>query len=395
MLLVQHGANYLPAIYRALLVCLFALLSWPATAQFFETKAKQAFMIDAETGTVLFEKEADTLIAPASLAKLMTMEVVFNAITSGTRTLNDVFPISENAWRNGGASSGGSTMFAKLNSEIRLEDLIRGVIIQSANDASIAIAEGFSGSESSFSDLMNDRAKKIGLTKSVFKTATGLPHPDQKVTVRELVFLALHIWRTYPEFYKYYSELDFTWNKITQRNRNPLLRMEIGADGMKTGFTEETGYAIVGVVARGGRRVFLSMSGLTTEKERSEEARKMLDWGATAFSKIPLYVANESVGLASVYGGRHKNVNVGSRNAIAILVPTANTDRLKARVVYRGPLIAPIEKGQTIGTLKVFMGEQLMQETPVIALESVDVGSLFERASGALTELATGWLRRL
>jgi serine-type D-Ala-D-Ala carboxypeptidase (penicillin-binding protein 5/6) len=375
----------------------WALLSFIslANAQVFETKAKQAFMIDAETGTVLFEKEADTLIPPASLAKLMTMEVVFHAIKSGSRSLEDTFTVSENAWRNGGASSGGSTMFAKLDSVIRLEDLIRAVVIQSANDASITIAEGFSGSEASFANTMNERAKTIGLTKSVFKTSTGLPDPAQKVTVRELALLAKHIWKTYPDFYKYYSERDFTWNKIKQRNRNPLLAMDIGADGMKTGFTEESGYGIVGSVDRAGRRVFLAMSGLESERDRGEEARKMLDWGATAFSGIPIYTANESVGQASVFGGTVSAVNVGSNGPVSILVPTANKDRLKARVVYTGPILAPVERGQAIGTLKIYVGETLMQETPVVALEDVAVGSLKDRALGALSELATGWLRKL
>ncbi|MGL4489672.1 MAG: D-alanyl-D-alanine carboxypeptidase family protein [Rhizobiaceae bacterium] len=374
---------------------LLLALTTAAHAQLFETKAKQAFMIDADSGSVLFEKDADALIPPASLAKLMTMEVVFHSIKSGARSLEDTFNISENAWRRGGASSGGSTMFAKLDSVIRLEDLIRAVVIQSANDASIAIAEGFAGSEDNFAKVMTERARELGLSKSVFKTSTGLPDPAQKVTVRELAVLAKHIWKTYPEFYKYYSERDFTWNKITQRNRNPLLAMDIGADGMKTGFTEESGYAIVGSVDRGGRRVFLAMSGLENERARSEEARKMLDWGATAFSSIPLYAENESMGLASVYGGASGTVSVGSNANVSILIPTANKDRLKARVVYNGPITAPIEKGQQIGSLKVFNGEAILQETPVYALEDVPVGSLFDRALGAVTELATGWIRTL
>ncbi len=370
-------------------------LTTAAHAQVFETKAKQAFMIDAETGTVLFEKDADALIPPASLAKLMTMEVVFHAIKSGARSLEDTFTISENAWRTGGASSGGSTMFAKLDSVIRLEDLIRGVVIQSANDASIAIAEGFAGTEASFATVMTERAREIGLSKSVFKTSTGLPDPQQKVTVRELAMLAKHIWRNYPEFYKYYSEREFTWNKITQRNRNPLLAMDIGADGMKTGFTEESGYAIVGSVDRGGRRVFLAMSGLESDRARAEEARKMLDWGATAFSSLPLYKENESVGVASVYGGTSSGVNVGAEGPVSILIPTANKDRLKARVVYSGPIVAPVEKGQAIGVLRVYTGETVTQETPVFALEDVPVGTLWDRATGAVTELATGWIRKL
>ncbi len=378
--------------FVAILLC--SMMS-AAYAQVFETKAKQAFMIDAASGTVLFEKDADTLIPPASLAKLMTMEVVFAAIKSGSRTLEDTFTVSENAWRTGGASSGGSTMFAKLDSVIRLEDLIRAVVIQSANDASITIAEGFAGTEASFANMMTQRARDIGLTKSIFKTATGLPHPEQKVTVRELALLAKYIWTNYPEQYKYYSERDFTWNKITQRNRNPLLSMDIGADGMKTGFTEESGYAIVGSVDRGGRRVFLAMSGLENERARAEESRKMLDWGATAFSTIPLYGENESVGQASVYGGASGGVNVGAKGALSVLIQTANKDRLKARVVYNGPIVAPVEKGQQIGVFKVLNDDTVLQETPVFALEDVAVGTLSQRALGALGELATGWLRKL
>jgi serine-type D-Ala-D-Ala carboxypeptidase (penicillin-binding protein 5/6) len=379
------------AVFSIFLLC----VALPAQAQLFETKAKQAFMIDAATGTILFEKDADVLIPPASLAKLMTMEVVFNAIKSGSRSLEDTFTISENAWRTGGASSGGSTMFAKLDSVIRLEDLIRAVVIQSANDASIAIAEGFAGTEASFANVMTTRAREIGLPKSVFKTATGLPDPEQKVTVRELALLGKHIWATYPDFYKYYAEIDFTWNKIKQRNRNPLLAMDIGADGMKTGFTEESGYAIVGSVDRGGRRVFLAMSGLESERARSEESRKMLDWGASAFSTIPLYGDNESIGFASVYGGSQGGVSVGAKGPVSILIPSANKDRLKARVVYNGPILAPIEKGQQIGFLKVYNEDAILQETPVFALEDVPIGTLSDRALGALGELATGWIRKL
>jgi D-alanyl-D-alanine carboxypeptidase (penicillin-binding protein 5/6) len=389
------GNGFLKRLLAIFVSFLLLGLTTAVQAQSFETKAKQAFMIDAETGTVLFEKEADALIPPASLAKLMTMEVVFHAIKSGARSLEDTFTISENAWRTGGASSGGSTMFAKLDSVIRLEDLIRGVVIQSANDASIAIAEGFAGTEASFADVMTQRAREIGLTKSVFKTSTGLPNPEQKVTVRELAMLAKHIWKNYPEFYKYYSEREFTWNKITQRNRNPLLAMDIGADGMKTGFTEESGYAIVGSVDRGGRRVFLAMSGLESDRARAEEARKMLDWGATAFSSLPLYKEGESVGAASVYGGTASGVNVGAKGPVSILIPTVNKDRLKARVVYSGPVVAPIEKGQEIGVLRVYTGDAVTQETPVFALEDVPVGTLWDRATGALTELATGWIRKL
>jgi serine-type D-Ala-D-Ala carboxypeptidase (penicillin-binding protein 5/6) len=367
--------------------------SGPARAQLFETRATQAFMIDAETGTILFSKDPDTLIPPASLAKLMTMEVVFHAIKAGRLSLDDTFQVSENAWRKGGAASGGSTMFAKLKSVIRLEDLIKGVVVQSANDGCIIIAEGMAGSEENFAGLMTERAREIGLKQSVFKNSNGLPAEGQAVTVRELVQLATHIWREYPEFYKYYSLPDFTWNKITQRNRNPLLTMNIGADGMKTGFTEESGYGILGSVSRDGKRLFAAMSGMASERERAEEARKLLEWGIRAFQKSELFAENEVVGEAQVYGGAKSGVSLKAKGPVAIFVPITNKDRLVARIVYEGPLVAPVAEGAPVGTLRVWIGDTLSQETPLFAAESVGVGSLHQRAWDAVGELLVGWLR--
>jgi D-alanyl-D-alanine carboxypeptidase (penicillin-binding protein 5/6) len=383
---------------RAALAWVFGLLAAlatiaPAQAQLFETKAAEAFMIDAETGTILFSKNPDALIPPASLAKLMTMEVVFNAIKAGRYTLDDTFVVSENAWRTGGASSGGSTMFAALKSEIRLEDLIKGVIVQSANDGCIIIAEGMAGSEENFAALMTERARELGLTQSVFKNSTGLPAEGQVVTARELVKLSVHIFREYPEFYRYYSQADFTWNKIKQRNRNPLLTMNIGADGMKTGFTEESGYAIVGSVARDGKRLFVALSGMKSERERAEEARKILDWGMRAFQKTELFAAGETVGEAKVYGGAKSGVALKAEGPISIFVPITNRDRLTARIVYEGPVVAPIEEGTQIGSLRVSIGETLSQETPLYAAESVGTGALHQRALDAVGELLVGWMR--
>lgn len=387
--------NAVSAAIRAALCSIFMLLamSGAVRAQLFETSAGQAFMIDAETGSILFSKDPDKLIPPASLAKLMTMEVVFNAINSGRLSLDDTFYVSENAWRTGGASSGGSTMFAELKSEIRLEDLIKGVIIQSANDGCIIIAEGMAGSEENFARLMTERARALGLERSVFKNSTGLPAEGQYVTVRELAKLALHIWRTYPEFYKFYSHTDFTWNKIFQRNRNPLLRMDIGADGLKTGFTEESGYAIVGSVNRDGKRLFVAMSGLASERVRAEEARKILDWGIRAFEKVELYADGEVVGEAATYGGEKSGVAVAAKGPVSILVPITNRDRLIARIVYDGPVEAPVETGTQIGTLKVWIGDTLSQETPLYAAEDVGKGTLTQRALDAVEELMIGWLR--
>jgi serine-type D-Ala-D-Ala carboxypeptidase (penicillin-binding protein 5/6) len=382
----------------AALALLLAALIWPASgfaqqAQLFETRAPHAYLIDAETGTVLFSKEPDKLIPPASLAKLMTMEVVFNAVKSGRLSLDDEFQVSENAWRRGGAMSGGSTMFAELGSSIRLEDLIQGVIVQSANDGCIIIAEGMAGSEENFAQLMTERARQLGMTQSVFKNSTGLPAEGQVVAVRELVLLAQHIWREYPEFYRYYSQADFTWNNILQRNRNPLLSMNIGADGMKTGYTEESGYAIVGSIARDDRRLFVAMSGMTSERERAEEARRILEWGMRAFERIELFGSDEIVGVAKTYGAARSGVPLRAEGPLAIFVPITNRDRMIARIVYEGPVEAPIEQGARIGALRVWIGDTMSQETPLYAAEDVGVGSLQQRALDAVEELLVGWLR--
>lgn len=380
-------------LFPALILACLLLVSSAVQAQLYETKAKYVYMIDAESGTVLLSKSADTPVPPASLAKLMTMEVVFNALSSGKAKMSDLFTVSENAWRTGGAPSGTSTMFAALKSQIRLEDLIQGVVVQSANDGCIIIAEGMSGSEPEFAERMTERARELGLEKSLFKNSTGLPAPGQAVTMRELVTLATHLWRSYPQLYKYYSQPDFTWNKITQRNRNPLLSAGIGADGLGTGFTEESGYAFVGSAARGDRRLFVAMGGMATDKERADEARRIMEWGMSAFDRTPLFPADGIVGEAKVFGGAKSTVALKAKGPISIFLPTANQEKVIARVVYRGPIAAPVEKGMQIGSLKVWIGEALSQETPLYAAEDVGTGSLHGRALDAIEELAIGWLR--
>ncbi|MER8502650.1 D-alanyl-D-alanine carboxypeptidase family protein [Mesorhizobium sp. M0208] len=365
----------------------------PASAQLFETKAAQAFMIDAETGTVLFSKDADRLIPPASLAKLMTMEVVFNAIKSGRMTLDDTFVVSENAWRKGGAPSGTSTMFAKLKSTIRLEDLIQGVTVQAANDGCIVIAEGIAGSEANFAAQMTERARQIGLQKSTFVNSTGLPADGQQTSVRELALLALHMWRNYPDLYRYYGQKDFTWNKISQRNRNPLLAMDIGADGLAVGASEQSGFGIVGSASHNGTRVIAAMGGLANDRERAEEARKLLDWGVRSFEKAEIFAKDEVVGEAQVFGGAKSGVALKAKGPVQIFLPITNRDKLTARIVYDGPVAAPVEEGQPVGTLRVWIGDTLSQETPLFAAESIGVGSLPQRALDAAKELAVGWLR--
>ena len=238
-------------------VCLS--FTWPqaAQAQNFQTTAPTAILMDAGSHAVLFEKNADELTAPASMAKTMTAEVVFNEIKNGRLNFDSEFMISENAWRKGGGGSGGSSMFAKVNTSVRLEDLIRGLVVQSGNDAAIAIAEGIAGTEDNFARMMNERAKQIGLSQSTFRNATGYGHPEQKVTVRDLAKLALHIIETYPDLYKIFGEREFTWNKIRQQNRNPLLFMDIGADGLKTGNIDESGFGLIGSAVQNDQRLIV------------------------------------------------------------------------------------------------------------------------------------------
>lgn len=389
---VTDMTRHTPFNYFLAFTLLLLVFIEPANAQLYQTKAKQALLMDADTGTVLFSKEADTRIPPASLAKIMTIEVVFNKVKSGSLKLDDKFFVSENAWRNGGAASGGSTMFAELNSEIELQDLIRGIIIQSANDGSMIVAEGLSGSEDIFADLMNDRARAIGLENSNFVNSTGLPAENQYVSIRDLAKLAQFVIREYPSLYSIYKEPSFEWNRILQRNRNPLLAMDIGADGMKTGYTEASGYAIVGSAVRNGQRLIAVLSGMESKEQRAEEARKILDWGFRAFEKVSIFKEGEVLGQASVYGGKKPKVNLVGKGAVEIYLPIANRDRLKARIVYNGPLMPPLEKGTNVARLKISVGDDITQEIELYAAETVEKGGLQRQSIDALKELLFGWL---
>ncbi|KQY14381.1 D-alanyl-D-alanine carboxypeptidase family protein [Rhizobium sp. Root482] len=375
-----------------LAILLVATTPFAALAQGFESKAKQIYLIDAETGTVLFARDEDAPVPPASLAKLMTMEVVFDAIHRKELSLDTEFPVSEHAWRTGGAPSGTSTMFAALKSKIRVADLIRGVIVQLANDGCIILAEGMAGSEDAFAKRMTERAREIGLSASVFANATGLPHPDNMTTMRDMVLLARHIQASYPEFFPIYAQPDFEWNKIFQRNRTPLINAGIGVDGFATGFAEGFGYAMVATMRKDGRRVFLALDGLASEKERIEETRKLLDWSMAAFERKRLFEAGTVVGEASIYGGAQSHVPLITRDAVDILVPVNNQDRLSGKVIYRWPLPMPVQAGMKAGTLKIWNGERLLREVPVETAASVEVGTLSGRALDALQEMLFFWL---
>lgn len=358
--------------------------------QLVETKAEQVYLIESSTGTVLLAKNEKQTFAPASLAKLMTLEVVFDALKKGEIHPDTIYPVSEFAWRTGGAPSRTSTMFAAVKSQVPVADLIRGIAVQTANDGCLIIAEGMAGSEAKFVERMNARAQELGLTDSRFGNATGLPHPDNRSTLYDLVKLSRHLVKTYPDLYRTFSLPEFEWNKILQRNRNPLL--SFGADGLGTGFAEGSGFAIVASMERNGRRLFLGFSGVATDKERTEEASRLLNWGFDSFEMRTLFKAGEAIGEASVYGGAQSTVPLVAAAPVEVYVPVNNPERLQARIVYRWPLNPPVAAGEEIATLNVFSGERPLVSVPLKSAAAVEVGNLRQRAWDAVIELLFFWI---
>ncbi len=361
-------------------------------AQLFDTKAPHAILMDYDSGTVLFEKAADERFHPASMAKLGTAEYAFSELKAGRLSEDDSFVVSEHAWRSGGAPSGGSAMYAEIHSRVPVGFLLRGLLVQSGNDAAIVLAEGIAGSEAAFADRLTRRAATLGLRNSRWQNAHGLHDPDQYTTVRDLAILSRHIIQAYPEYYGIFAEPEFTWNNINQRNRNPLLGNGIGVDGLKTGYIKESGYGIAVSAQRNDQRLILVLAGLESEATRVVEATKLLDWGFRNFLQVTAFEEGEVVAEASVYGGEVGYVPLKAEGAVRILVPRDAGERLRARAVYEGPLIAPVEEGVRVGAFKVWSGDRLIQEIPLYTAGSVARGPLHSRALDALGELLFGWL---
>jgi len=359
----------------------------------FQTSAPTAILLDPSSDSILYEKNSDQPVEPASLAKLMTLEFLFNEIKQGRLKLDDTFTISENAWRKGGAPSRGSTMFAAIHSKVDLSDLIQGIIVDSANDACIAVAEALAGNETAFGQLLTKRAREIGLQNSTFTNSTGLSDPGMRVTARDMAELARHIIQTYPDLYAMFAQRDFTWDNIHQQNRNPLLGMGIGADGLKTGETKEAGYNLVGSAVSDDWRLIVVITGAKTDKERSDEARKLLDWGFHGFKSRVLFAEGQTVGEAKVFGGDRSYVPLLGPGLVKVMVLRDSNERLNARIVYTGPVPAPISKGQTIAELKVWRGDDLALDVPLQAADDVGKGSMTQRAMDGATELIIGLLR--
>ena len=354
-----------------------------AAAQTLQTNVAHAILIDAATRTVLFERGADDRMTPASTAKIMTAEVVFEMLKSGKLKPDQMFRVSETAWRQGGAPSHGSTMFAKLNSQISVDDLLHGLIVDSANDAAIVLAEGISGSQGAFATLMTNRARELGFPHLTFTDAWGDDNPDQKVTAREMALLSDDLIETFPDLYQIFGQRDFLWNKIKQPNRNPLLAMDLGGDGLKTGNIGDSGYSIVGSAVENGERLIVAIYGARSAGERSAETRKILQWGFRAFDPRKVFAAGDTVGYAQVYGGASRTVPLMTDKDITLLVPKDGSDKLDAKIAYLGPLTAPVEPGKPVATLEIFRGSSQVLRVPLLSREAVAVGSLPKRALDA------------
>lgn len=381
-------------IRTGLAVLLLAAATTGAGAQeSFQTTVRSAILFDVGTESVLFEKAADELQQPASLAKLMTLAVIFEEMRQGRLAPDQDIVISEDAWRRGGAPSRSTSMYAAVNSRVKVQDLLRGVMIQSGNDAAIALAEAVAGTEANFVPRMNDRARALGLSRSVFRNATGLPHPEQKVTAREIARLTDHIIRSFPDQYATYAEREFTWGGIRQQNRNPLLGTYSGADGLTTGYIEEAGFGLAGSAVQNGQRLIVIVLGARSLQERSNEGRKLLDWGFRSFELRDLFTADEALGSVQVFGGAESSVPVNAGRLVRLLLPRGQSDRVSAQIVYRGPVRAPVVKGSELGRLRVLRGSQVALEVPVYAAADVPMGTLTQRAMQGAWEWAAGWVR--
>jgi D-alanyl-D-alanine carboxypeptidase (penicillin-binding protein 5/6) len=362
----------------------------PEELSFF-TKSKYAIVIDGRTGRSIYEKDADTAFPPASMSKLMTMIMVFEKLADRSLTLEQEFIVSKDAWKKGGAKSGGSTMYLEPESRVKLGNLIQGAIIQSANDACIVIAEGLVGTEEGFANLMTFRAREMGLKTATFKNATGLYHPEHKMTARELALLAEYVIRKFPQYYGYYRQPSFTWNNIAQQNRNPLLTEYPGADGLKTGFVKESGYGLVGSAVRNERRLIIVVAGLESAEERREEAQKLLDWGFRQFKPYIAYGAEEPVGQARVWGGTVGAVPLVTNREVKISLSAEESRLIKVEMTYKGPLIAPVRKDTELGRVRFVILGKTIADMPLYASRDVTATeSTWKRAFDSILIMALG-----
>jgi D-alanyl-D-alanine carboxypeptidase (penicillin-binding protein 5/6) len=331
------------------------------------TLATHALIIEVETGAVLLDKGADERIPTASMSKVMTAYVVFDLLKKGKAKLDDELPVSEAAWR-----TGGSKMFVPLGGRIKINDLLQGMIVQSGNDACIVLAEGLAGSQDAFVDIMNQKAKEIGLSNSHFANVDGMPNPDHYMSARDLATLAQRTIADFPEYYHYYSEKELSYNNINQGNRNPLLYKDLGADGLKTGHTEESGYSLLGSVHRGDRRIILVLSGMPTMKARAEEGERLTEWAFREFNNYQLLTAGEKVDDANVWLGTEPKVPLVVDRNLAVTMPRKSRKDMKVTVEYNQPIPAAIKKGEQLGKVVITAPDTATVEAPLFAGADVD-----------------------
>ena len=380
----------LRAAFRIVLFLSPLLFGFLPPALAIETIAKQAFLIDMTTGEVLFEKNADQPMAPASMSKMMTAYMIFERLRDGSLTLEDTFTVSENAWRKGGAKSGGSTMFLKPGKRVKLEDLLRGIIVQSGNDACIVVAEALASSEVAFAEKMTVRAKELGLQNTVFKNATGWPDPEHLTTAQDLALLAKRTITDFAEYYHYYAEKEFTYNTIRQINRNPLLYKNIDADGLKTGHTVESEYGLTASATNGDRRLILVVNGLATKKDRSREPERLLNWGFRDFNNYRLFSAGEEVTEADVWLGKEDKVPLVIEREMLLTIARKARHKMKVTVTFENPIPAPIAKGDPVAKLVLTVPGRDKLEVPLLAGAAVERLGLFGRLGTALKAILWG-----
>jgi D-alanyl-D-alanine carboxypeptidase (penicillin-binding protein 5/6) len=369
-------------LMTGVLALVFALAQ-PAAA--LESQAREAIILDFDTGAVLFEKDADVPMPPASMSKIMTVFMIFEQLQDGRLSLDDKFTVSEKAWR-----KGGSKMFVEVGKEVRIEDLLRGVIVQSGNDACIVLAEGVAGTEEAFGQAMTERARELGMENSTFTNATGWPDPDHRTTARDLAILARAMIAQFPEYYHFFSELEFTYNDIRQGNRNPLLYKSIGADGLKTGHTEEAGYGLTASATQRDRRLVLVINGLKSVRARSEESARLMSWGFREFANYALYKAGDEVDDAAVWLGDTETVPLRIAEDLTVTLPRKSRNGMEVTVAYDSPVPAPIEEGQRVARLRVSVPDAAPIEVPLEAARSVDRLGPFGRIIASIKFLVFG-----
>lgn len=366
------------------------VLAGIGSAAAIETQARNAILMDYDTGQYLYVKDHEKMVPPASMSKLMTVNMIFEKLKDGSLSLDYTFTVSERAWKLGGAASGGSTMFLKIGEKVRVEDILKGILIQSGNDACIVAAENLAGSEDDFAEMMNKRARELGLNNSSFANSTGLPHPDQKMSVEDLAKLARHIIKEFPEFYHIFSEKYYTHNNITQGNRNPLLYSMPNADGLKTGHTEEAGFCLTASAKKGERRLIEVMTGMNSNKERSEEAERLMEWGFREFNNYNLLNKGQEIADIPVVFGNEKEVRLVVPETVKRTLKKSQAPKIKMTAVYDKPVKAPVAAGDKLGEVRIELDGQEMENVPLVADKNIEKLGFFGRIGQNLKYLLFG-----